>query len=203
MNFYSEQIFPIINDLFTRSFDRHRKKILISATGKVLEIGFGTGLSLPCYPSTVSEVVGLEPNNGMLKKAKKNKSHIRKVQIVEGVVEHLPFIEKEFDAVVSFLTLCSVINLKGAIAEIKRVLKKPGGKFYFIEHVIQPKGTLTRQLQETIQPIWGSIACGCHLNRNTIQELQTAGFNLEIKRIGYSGFPNILGPIYRGIATLE
>lgn len=66
---------------------------------------------------------------------------------------------------------------------------------------VQPN-TLTRRLQNTIQPLWQHMACGCHVNRDTLQALRASGFILESKSIGYGGFPNFLGPVYRGIGSL-
>ncbi len=133
VNIYRDHIFPVCNDFITRRFVRHRKRLLESASGTVLEIGFGSGLSLDDYPENILQVVGLEPNPGMRRRAETRlqKASLKNVKLVEGAAEAVPFGDGTFDTVVSFLTLCSVNDLAGAILEIKRVLKD-GGKFLFI-----------------------------------------------------------------------
>jgi len=205
MSFYSESIFPIANDLISRQFDHRRKQLLGNISGKVLEIGFGTGRSTSCYPASATEIVGLEPNPGMLNKAKAiiARNHSDRVRLVQGSVEQLPFPDQEFNNIVTFFVLCSVPNPQASIQEIKRVMK-PGGNLFFIEHTAQPVGTLTRKMQELLQPLWGKMACGCHLNRNTLPELEKAGFKIrDLETLGYSGFPNFLGPILKGIGSLN
>ncbi|OFZ22726.1 MAG: hypothetical protein A2X94_03505 [Bdellovibrionales bacterium GWB1_55_8] len=202
MSFYEEKIFPIGNNLISRRFFRHKENLLKSCKGNVLEIGFGAGLSLPFYPAAVTLVTGLEPNAGMRRMVEKSAS-FPPANIVAGVAEQLPFPDSSFDSVVSIFTLCSVTDLEKSVSEIKRVLKRDG-RFYFIEHAVQPKPGPTRTIQNLIQPVWGKIGCGCHVNRDTLQALVGAGFKIEkLKSIGYSGFPNFLSPLYRGIATKD
>ena len=203
--FYSESVFPRVNDLLTGSLIRHRKKVLLGAQGRILEIGFGSGLSLECYPDTVKEIIGLEPNPGMLKRAAVRTPHFTRshLRIETGSVEALPFGESEFDGVVSFLTLCSVSDLSKAVSEMRRVLK-PSGKLFFIEHTIQAEHNVTRAIQSKLNPLWNNIACGCNLDRDTLRHLKEGGFILnETKVLGYNGFPNFLSPLVRGIATKE
>ncbi len=184
----------------TRSLERHRKSILLPASGKILEIGFGSGMSLSCYPDSVTEIIGLEPNQGMLRKTEGKLGS--RAKVVKAVGENIPFDDKEFDCISSFMTLCSVSDLPRVVSEMKRVLKA-NGKIYFIEHMAHPKGTLTRSLQQLIQPVWGHLACGCHIDRDILHEFQRQDFKIEnLKTIGYSGFPNFLSPLNRGVAVL-
>lgn len=197
MSFYSEKVFPALNDLLTKQFVGHRYKALLSAQGKILEIGFGIGLSLPCYPSSVSQVVGVDPNPGMVAKAASRKDE--RAKVVAGVVEKLPFDDEAFDGVASFFTLCSVSDLKVAIGEIKRVLK-PSGSLFLIEHVAHPTKSFSRKLQSIVDPMVSRLACGCVVTRETTHELTKAGFNFsELKAIGSNP---LLGTVYRGIATI-
>ena len=201
MGRYAESLFPTLNDLLTRSFVNHRKKILQNASGRILEIGFGSGLSVPCYPDSVHEVIGLEPSKGMRQRGLRN-NNLKidsRVTCIEGRAEILPFEDQSFDGVVSFLTLCSVSDLDKAVSEIRRVLK-PTGVFYFIEHVTRPPHSFTYGIQKSLQPYWSKIACGCKLTQDTLGALKEAGMKLDLKPIGYSGFPNFLGPLYRGTA---
>ena len=66
---------------------------------------------------------------------------------------------------------------------------------------MQPEG-LMRTVQKKIQPVWEKVACGCHLDRDTVQSLKSHGFEIEmLETVGYSGFPNVLAPVYLGIAV--
>src|SRR5829696_7917910 len=111
MSFYSRVLFPRLCDLLLGQarIGQHRRSLLASAHGNVLEIGFGTGLNLPHYPKNVQRITTVDPNAGMHALAKRR---IRKAGIaVESWVmsgERLPFPTNTFDCVVSTFTLCSI-----------------------------------------------------------------------------------------------
>ena len=197
MKLYQDKVFPFLNDLVSQKFVEHRKNLLTTATGEILEVGFGSGSSLESYPRSVHSVTGIEPNQGMIARYRQSdmKTHVNKIEIIEGFAESLPFENETFDGVSSFLTLCSVSNLNKTLSEIKRVLK-PGGNLFLIEHIAQKRGSLTRRIQDFIQPYWKIIGCGCNCNRETIVALEAAGFYVKkSETLGYDGFPNFLAPI--------
>lgn len=95
--------------------------------------------------------------------------------------------------------LCSVPNVQRALAEAQRVLK-PGGKFLFIEHVVAPDQQL-RLLQHLLNPLQQATADGCHLDRDTLSSIQSAGFaNVDVSRFTVPGL-GLIGPHVAGIAT--
>lgn len=111
-----------------------RKDLLSHAKGRVLEIGFGTGLNLPHYPEHVESIVTVDPNAGM------NGRAMKRIEASPIPVEHkilsgesLPLDSRSFDVVVSTWTLCSIPDVNAALRELRRVLK-PDGKFLFLEH---------------------------------------------------------------------
>ena len=63
MGLYADYIFPRLMDHVMRApaFEEQRKRALAGVSGRVLEIGFGTGLNLPHYPSAVTWLTGIEP----------------------------------------------------------------------------------------------------------------------------------------------
>ena len=67
MGFYSNVLFPVFHDLAVnrRHWHKYRRELLSAASGKILEIGAGSGLNLPHYPQQVREVVAIDPNHGM------------------------------------------------------------------------------------------------------------------------------------------
>ena len=106
-----------------------------------------------------------------------------------------------FDMLSSSQVLCSVPDVRASTKEIRRVLK-PGGKLYFLEHVAadQSKPVL-RAAQQLLTPLQELLADGCHLNRNPLQPLGSAGFaDIEFKNFQVPGM-GVIGPHVSGIAT--
>ncbi|PID97685.1 MAG: hypothetical protein CSA83_02290 [Actinomycetales bacterium] len=92
------------------------------------------------------------------------------------------------DTVTSAWTLCTIPDLSLALAEARRILR-PGGQFRFVEHSLAQTPRI-QKIQNTIQPAWGPIAGGCHLNRDILQLLQQAGFEITEQTSKYAiGFP--------------
>ncbi|MEJ2193887.1 MAG: class I SAM-dependent methyltransferase [Ignavibacteriaceae bacterium] len=203
MGFYSEKIIPFFYD---KSMDKPhieeaRKEILKSVSGDVLEIGFGTGLNLPHYPSTVIKLTIIDKNPGMNKKAQKRiqQSDIEiESKVLNG--EELPFENESFDSVVSTYTLCSINNINKALEEIHRVLK-PDGKFFFQEHGLSdnPKIQMWQNFLNPLQKIW---ADGCNLNRDFKKLIENTGFRFEnYKNFVMEEGPKTHGYMYEGVAV--
>lgn len=117
----------------------------------------------------------------------------------QAEAEHLEFADNSIDAVVSTLVLCSVEDLEGTLQEILRVLK-PGGRFYFLEHVAAPQGTWLRRMQQWIRPVWKKLGDGCRPDRETWVALEQAGFEqVEYQRFS-APVPAIVRPQIIGVA---
>lgn len=170
-------------------------------SGRVLEIGPGAGINLEHYPKDI-QLTGVEPNVFMhpLLRDAAHKTGIA-IEIVEGYAETLPMEDAVFDAIVSTLVLCSVFEQERVLREVLRVLR-PGGKFYFIEHVAAPQGTRLRGVQDWIAPFWRCVGDGCNPNRETWQTLQQAGFSsLELEHRSFRVPLIPVRPHILGIAT--
>ena len=158
-----------------------RKKAIAEAQGDVLEIGIGTGINTRYFSIdklrslTVIDTKIRESAINKLKRAFKN------IKFYEGTAEKLPFGSSSFDTVVFTLVFCSVENPFVGLAEVRRVLKD-GGKVIFIEHV-KPAGIKVGKIIENINPCWNSFSNGCNLNRDTLETIEKAGF--EIKKETY------------------
>jgi ubiquinone/menaquinone biosynthesis C-methylase UbiE len=143
--------------------------------GNILEIGPGTGVNLPYYAKEV-HWIGIEPNPFMHSYLREAADKLGlNVDLRLGTAEQLEAEDNSIDAVVTTLVLCSVPNLIETLQEILRVLK-PGGHFAFIEHVAAPQGTLLRQVQQGVQPLWKIIGDGCCPARETWVAVENAGF---------------------------
>jgi ubiquinone/menaquinone biosynthesis C-methylase UbiE len=201
-NFYETKIFPIFNDLVTKDFDKYRKELLKNARGEVLELGMGSGFTLPYYPiDQVTRVVGLEPNQGMIDRVQPKLDEYQsiKAEVVAGVAEKLPFPDNSFDTVVCFLVLCTVKDQEATLEEIKRILK-PDGIIIYLEHVHWPDGTIANKFYDRMNPAWKKLACGCNLNRHTVKNMQNHGFQVQEEKIQEGNLWSV--PISSGLAHL-
>jgi ubiquinone/menaquinone biosynthesis C-methylase UbiE len=160
-------------------FAERRETVLSRARGRVLELGAGTGLNLPHYPSTVDDLVLLEPDDGMAHRLRhKLAASGRRATIVRASAESLPFESGSFDSVVAVLVLCSVEDPVRVLAEVRRVLK-PGGELLFAEHVRSDDPRLARWQDRLNRPWWGLVADGCNCNRATLRTLEAQSFRVE------------------------
>jgi ubiquinone/menaquinone biosynthesis C-methylase UbiE len=178
-----------------------RRKLLADATGRVLEIGAGTGLNLAHYPAELEELVVTEPNDAMRRRAQRRvRQGGRRITLLPASAEALPFPDESFDTVVGTLVLCTVPDQAAALREIQRVLR-PGGRLLFIEHVRSDDPRRARW-QDRLERPWMAIADGCHPNRDTRTALEAAGFRVEIDEQGEMPMlPKLVKPYIIGRAT--
>lgn len=180
MGLYSETLFPWLLDraLDTPTIGARRKRLVESARGDVLEIGFGTGATLPFYDrEKVRSLSVVEPSTGMNKRARATVARLNWPITIDALAgESLPFADESFDCVVSSLTMCSVSDPARVLAEIWRVLR-PGGTFRFFEHVAS-EDPARRKWQDRLNPLQRVVGVGCNLNRDTAGLVRAAGFEL-------------------------
>jgi ubiquinone/menaquinone biosynthesis C-methylase UbiE len=162
--------------LNNRWVGRHRRDLLAPVGGRVLEIGFGSGLNLPSYsPANVEELDILDPAEGMHAKAR---ARIERapfpIRPHAGSAESLPFEDDTFDAVVCTFTLCTISDPVCAARELRRVLK-PGSALHLFEHVASASPAV-RRWQDRLNPLQNVLGCGCNLNRDPDSILEAAGF---------------------------
>jgi len=194
-SFYEYQVFPWLNDKLCAdpALQALRSETLAPARGKVVEIGFGSGLNLPHYPAGVLSLVGVEPNTGMHHRALPRIEGTRlPVQIVPGTAEHMPLPNAEFDTAVSVLTLCSVGQPRRALLELRRVLRDDG-RLLLMEHGLAQQSGVARW-QGRLNGVQKVLACGCNLNRNIEDLVRSSGFRFESMRQFYApGIPRTHG----------
>ena len=178
-----------------------RLELLVDLSGKVLEIGAGTGVNFEYYPKAVTELTLSEPDRHMRLQLDKKLAALQiNHEVVDASAEVLPFPDHSFDAVVVTLVLCSVHHPELALSEFFRVLK-PGGKLALIEHVTAPDQTNTLKWQKRIEPFWKRCAGNCHLTRNTLATLKKGGFNCDnVQQDSMRGAVSFVAPVIRGIA---
>jgi ubiquinone/menaquinone biosynthesis C-methylase UbiE len=180
---------------------QRRSALLGQATGRVLELGAGTGLNLPHYPDNLEELVLTEPSPpmvGRLERRAKQAGTASSVMVADA--EQLPFEENSFDTVVSTLVLCTVDHPQQAISEIARVLR-PGGKLLFLEHVRSDSPGLARW-QDRLHRPWHAFAAGCNANRPTVEMLRESPLRVEdVEHDRWKWMPALVHPLAIGVAA--
>ena len=180
MGIYHRCVFPWLLDtvMGSRVFVQPRRRTLAPATGRILEIGFGTGRNLPHYPAGVTRIEAIDPDADLDRySAPRISASPIAVDFHHLDAEHLPFESDQFDTIVCTLTLCSIPDVALALREVRRALK-PGGQFLFLEHGLAPDPAVARW-QHRLDPLQQRLGGGCHLTRDTLQLVRQAGLRVR------------------------
>jgi ubiquinone/menaquinone biosynthesis C-methylase UbiE len=179
----------------------YRRHVLASAKGEVLEIGFGTGWSLSCYPASVERLTLLDPATLLPKRVRKRiEAAVMPVEIVQLTAERLPFEPDRYDTVISTWTLCTIPDVAAALAEIRRVMK-PDAALLFLEHGRSGDERVARR-QDRWNRLQQIIGCGCNLNRPIDRLIEASGLRIErLDRFKMPGIPRVGAEHYLGSTT--
>jgi ubiquinone/menaquinone biosynthesis C-methylase UbiE len=186
LGFDESRVFPWLNDRLNAdpALEQIRAEALRGARGRVVEIGFGSGLNLAHYPSAVQSLVAVEPSEGMQRRAWPRIAMAPfPVEVIEGIAERMPLGDAGYDTAVSTLTLCTVADPARVLAELRRVLR-PNGRLLLMEHGLSEHGGIARW-QHRLNRIQRIVACGCNLNRAIAELVQANGFRFEAVRKFY------------------
>ena len=146
MSFYDHWILPFILDLVMRQrqLTKYRREVLAKASGRVLEIGVGSGLNFPLYGKQVDIVFGIDPSAPLLAIAHRRATAAGvRAELLQGSATAIPLADNTIDTVVMTWTLCSIPDPLAALREMRRVLK-PGGQLLFVEHGLSPEPGVER-----------------------------------------------------------
>lgn len=204
MGFYENRILPHLIDKGCGAppIAKQREKVVPRASGRVLEIGMGSGLNIPFYDASRVEFVwGLEPSEGMRRKAAPRLSSAPfEIKWLDLPGEEIPLEDGSADTVLLTYTLCTIPDFRTALAQMRRVLK-PGGQLLFSEHGAAPDADV-RKWQDRLNPIWKKMAGGCHINREIPRSIEEAGFGIqELETMYLPATPKIAAFQYWGSAT--
>lgn len=202
MGLYTDQVVPRITDkvLASSEFAAIRARVAGGLRGEVLELGFGSGLNVPHYPSAVTKVLAVDPAVVGRKLAA---SRLAESSVpveyagLDGQAIALP--ADSVDTALSTWTLCTIPAVDRALLEIRRVLRT-GGTLHFAEHGRSPDLKVARW-QDRLTPFQRLLFGGCHLNRPIEQLIANSGFQLGAVRTYYLSGARAFGYIYEGTAT--
>ncbi len=159
---------------------RHRNELLAGLSGRV--IGAGAGSNFAHYPTTVEQVVAVEPEPYLRGRARVAAASAKvPTEVIDGVADRLPAGDRSFDAAVACLVLCTVPDQASALAELRRVLR-PGGELRFYEHVRSHRPALALSQRAVDRVFWPRAFGGCHTARDTPAAIAAAGFEVEEQR---------------------
>jgi len=202
MGLYARYLLPRLTHLAMshEQLRPYRERVIASATGRVLEIGIGSGLNLPLYGSAAQEVIGIDTSPEMLAMAERAVATSRpaNIRLLEGTAERLPLDDRSVDTVVVTWALCSIPDPIAALSEARRVLR-PGGSLRFVEHGRSPD-TGVAKWQDRLTPLWSRCSGGCHLNRKMDDLVRSTGFRLTALATGYARGPRPMAFMYEGQA---
>lgn len=188
MGFYARYLLPrIVNFACSTTANmRQREKVVPQVSGRVLEIGFGSGLNLSLYdPEKVEQVWGLDPSREMWGLVKNKCDRLPfKFNYIAASAESVPLADDSVDSALVTFSLCTIPDVDSALRDIHRVLR-PGGRLFFCEHGLAPDERI-RKWQHKIDPIWRRVGGGCHLTRNIPQLIRSAGFGIDVLKEMYT-----------------
>lgn len=203
MSLYDKYILPSFLNCAcgSKPINYQRQKVVPLAGGIILEVGIGSGLNIPFYDrAKVEKLIGLDPSPELNAMAQKMADqHDLEVEFLLSGAENIPLPDDHVDTVLVTYTMCTIPDALSANKEMLRVLK-PGGRMIFCEHGLAPDAKVSKW-QSRIDPFWGKIAGGCHLNRDIPELIRRAGFQIQtMDKMYLPSTPKFAGYNYWGIA---
>ena len=147
---------PVYYLVFGALFNRGRRAAIDAAEqigGRILEVGVGTGISLPGYSSR-NRITGIDLSEAMLRKAQRrvadlSLTNVEKLEVMDA--EHLSFPDASFDVVVANHVISTVPNPEAALGECARMLR-PGGEMILLSRIGADAG-LRHLIELMLQPV--------------------------------------------------
>ena len=200
MGVYRERVLPRIHNrvLASAEIDEIRARVCAPLHGTVVEIGFGSGLNIPHYPATVSQVLAIEPS-ALAKRLAEPRVRAAGVPIefVGDDGQLLPLPDGSVDTALITFSLCSIPDQPAAARELHRVLR-PGGFICYVEHGLHPDPTVARW-QRRLNPVNRRVS-GCWLDTGTDPVLRDAGLTPQEREYDVRRAARVSGHLHEGIA---
>jgi ubiquinone/menaquinone biosynthesis C-methylase UbiE len=186
--------------LGNKEFGKLRREVASGLAGEVLEVGFGSGLNVPHYPSAVTRVQAVDPATlGRKLAAARLATSTIPVEFVGLDGAQIPVASASIDHVLITWTMCTIPDVEAALAEMRRVLR-PHGQMHFVEHGLAPDAKVATW-QHRLNPLERRLAGGCNLNRPIDALITQAGFSFDELETFYGKGPKSFSYLYKGVAS--
>ncbi|MFA9459902.1 class I SAM-dependent methyltransferase [Thiohalorhabdus methylotrophus] len=180
---------------FGAIFQPGRKAVLehidLNPGEKVLEMGVGTGLSLPLYPRDV-DIYGIDISEPMLEKARQKKvsEHLENVKLLEVMdAEETTFEDDSFDVVVAAYVVTTVPDPARCIDEMRRVCK-PDGELVIVNH-FQSENPIVGGVERALAPLSSALGWRPNMRQRDL-EAETSLEVVEQHRVNLFGYWSML-----------
>ena len=195
MGWWTDRVLPRCTDKALSSAEvmELRREVCSGLSGRVLEIGFGSGLNLEAYPAAVTAVDAVEPSDLAWELSRPRRERVEvPVRRIGLDGARLEAEDQSYDAVLSTFTLCTIPDVHAALSEVRRVLR-PGGVLHVLEHGLAPDHRVARW-QHRLDPLQQLAFGGCHLTRDVPALVTDAGLRIERLDQAYLPGPRVLRP---------
>ena len=195
MSWWERRVVPRLVEKALSSGDVRRERALVceGLSGRVLEIGFGSGMNLPHLPAAVTAVDAVEPSDlGWEMSAARRGTASLPVSRVGLDGQRVDADSSAYDAVLCTFSLCTIPDAALAAREMARTVR-PGGTVHVLEHGLSPDAGVARW-QRRLDPIEKRVAGGCHLTRDPVALLEQAGLEIVDRTERYLPGPAVARP---------
>jgi ubiquinone/menaquinone biosynthesis C-methylase UbiE len=177
MSWWVDHVVPRLADasLSQGAIMKLRTQVCAGLSGRVVEVGFGSGLNLEALPPEVVAVDAVEPSDLAWSRSEGRRAESRLPVARIGLDgQRIDADDATYDAALITFALCTIPDPARALAEVRRVLV-PGGALHFIEHGSAPDEGV-RRWQRRLEPVQRRLGGGCHLTRDPEALVREAGF---------------------------
>ena len=192
---WDERVLPRLTDLSLRGREvgEMREVACAGLTGRVLEIGFGSGLNVRWYPPEVTSVTAIEPSDLGWQLSERRRER-GTVPIERGGLDgqRLDLPDDSHDSALVTFSLCTIPDPLLALREARRVVRE-GGRLHALEHGLAPDESV-RRWQRRLEPTQRTLAGGCHLTRDIPGLVARAGWGVEEVEQSYLRGPAVARP---------
>ncbi len=200
---WDERVVPRLTDLSLRGHEvgELREATCAGLRGRVLEIGFGSGLNIRWYPPEVTGVTAIEPSDVGWQLSQRRRERTDLVIERAGLDgQRLDLADDSHDSVLVTFSLCTIPDPLLALREARRVVRD-GGRLHALEHGLAPAESV-RRWQRRLEPLQRAVAGGCHLTRDIPGLVEAAGWRIEVTEQSYLPGPGVSRPWTYGYRLL-
>ena len=195
MGVWADRVVPRLTEasLSSGELGELRREACAPLTGRVLELGFGSGLNLRWLPPTVTALGAVEPSDVAWRLSERRRARAKVPLERRGLDgQQLAEPHASYDSALATFTLCSVADPERALAEVRRVVRV-GGVLCLLEHGRSPDPQVARW-QWRLDPVQRRVFAGCHLSRDVPALVTAAGFEIEMMRAEQLPGPRVSRP---------